>query len=145
VASGVLARPQFDQKRNAKRERVFPANFGRRVTESAVPMPARSGLRKFGSQFSMTGVDPLLKFMARGRGYSRAGAVWQLRLDPRRYVALGGTALSLAPSVKQDSRHPFDQNDIGCSTTSSTSFWSSTISVRTPPRVSHHRSGSKLE
>jgi hypothetical protein len=37
------------------------------------------------------------------------------------------------------------QNDIGCRTTSSTSFWSSTISVRTSARVSHQRSGSKLE
>ena len=37
------------------------------------------------------------------------------------------------------------QNDIGCCTTSSKSFWSSMISVRMPPRVSHHRSGSKLE
>jgi crossover junction endodeoxyribonuclease RuvC len=37
------------------------------------------------------------------------------------------------------------QNDIGCSTTSSKSFSSSVISVRMPPRVFHHRSGSKLE
>ena len=37
------------------------------------------------------------------------------------------------------------QNDIGCKTTSSTSFWSSTISVRMPPRDFHHRSGSKFE
>jgi hypothetical protein len=36
-------------------------------------------------------------------------------------------------------------DDIGCSRTSSKSFWSSMISVRMPPRVSHHRSGSKLE
>jgi len=36
------------------------------------------------------------------------------------------------------------QNVIGCRTISRTSFWSSTISVRTPSRVSHHRSGSKL-
>jgi hypothetical protein len=36
-------------------------------------------------------------------------------------------------------------NDKGCSTTSSKSFCSSTISVRTPPRVSHHWSGSKFE
>jgi hypothetical protein len=61
---------------------------------------------------SFSQFDPLLKFMARGRGYSRAGAVWQLRLDPRQYVALGGTALSLAPSVKQDSRHPFESLDV---------------------------------
>src|SRR5262249_61487670 len=38
-----------------------------------------------------------------------------------------------------------NQNDIGRRTTSSTSFWSSTISVRTPLRVFHHWSGSKLE
>src|SRR5262245_11296744 len=37
------------------------------------------------------------------------------------------------------------QNDIGCSTRSSISFWISMISIRTPPRVFHHRSGSKLE
>jgi len=60
----------------------------------------------------INGIGPLLKFMARGRGYSRAGGVWQLRLDPRRYVALGETALSLAPSVKQDSRHPFESLDV---------------------------------
>ena len=37
------------------------------------------------------------------------------------------------------------QNDIGCSTTSSKSFWSPTISAPMPRRVSHHRSGSKFE
>jgi hypothetical protein len=37
------------------------------------------------------------------------------------------------------------QKDTGCSTMSSTSFWSSTISLRAPSRLSHHRSGSKLE
>jgi hypothetical protein len=41
--------------------------------------------------------------------------------------------------------HLADQNDVGCRTTSISNFWSSTISVRTALRVSHHRSGSKLE
>jgi hypothetical protein len=44
---------------------------------------------------------------------------------------------------------PFERldvkNDIGCRTASSTSFWNSTISVRMPSRVCHHRSGSKFE
>jgi hypothetical protein len=37
------------------------------------------------------------------------------------------------------------KNDIGCRIASSMSFWNSMISVRMPSRVSHHRSGSKLE
>jgi hypothetical protein len=35
--------------------------------------------------------------------------------------------------------------DIGCSAMSKKSFWSSTISVRMPPRVSHHRSQALTE
>jgi len=55
--------------------------------------------------------------------------------------AFGQAATVYSRSV----RFAFPRYDNGCSTTSSKSFWSSTISVRTPPRVSHHRSGSKSE
>jgi hypothetical protein len=30
---GCLAHPQFEQKRNAKRERIFPSDFGRRIAQ----------------------------------------------------------------------------------------------------------------
>src|SRR5215471_16595798 len=58
-------------------------------------------------------------------------AIWPHRGKPRRPL------VKIAPCR--------NQNDIGRRTTSSTSFWSSTISVRTPLRVFHHWSGSKLE
>jgi hypothetical protein len=61
-------------------------------------------------------------------------------------LPLGGTAaLSQALWRQAGLRKARCQNDIGCSTTSSKSFWSPTITAAMPRRVSHHRSGSKFE
>src|SRR6266404_416571 len=68
----------------------------------------------------------------------------QITPTPSRYVAFIFKVLTAKPPRPLVKIAPSrNQNDIGCRTTSSMSFWSSTISVRTPLRVFHHRSGLK--